>query len=70
MKLIENFAELLHNDKLPKKFTDWFIFEENDSEKECKFIYGIFSTSYVKDRVKQIKTQLGFYRKSHFYYGN
>ncbi|AIQ94724.1 hypothetical protein [Prochlorococcus sp. MIT 0604] len=32
MKLIENFAELLHSDQLPDDFGDWFIFEKGDEK--------------------------------------
>ena len=32
MKLIDNFAELLHQDQLPKGFSFWFIYEEGDEK--------------------------------------
>ena len=32
MKLIKNFAELLHSDQLPKSFGDWFVFEDGDEK--------------------------------------
>ena len=32
MKLIDNFAELLHQDQLPKGFSYWFIYEEGDEK--------------------------------------
>ena len=62
MKIIENFAELLHSEKLPEDFRDWFIWEENDSEKECKFFYSWFTPHFVRDTFFQLKTQFKFYR--------
>ena len=64
MKIVENFVELLHSEKLPEDFRDWFIWEENDSEKECKFFYSWFTPHFVKDTVRQLKTKLKFYRKN------
>ena len=63
MKLINNFAELLHSEKLPEDFRDWFIFEENDFEKECKFFYSFFTPHFAKDAVRELKTKFKFYRK-------
>tara|TARA_A100000172_G_scaffold75421_2_gene58199 strand:+ start:23 stop:454 length:432 start_codon:yes stop_codon:yes gene_type:complete len=64
MKIIENFAELLHSEKLPEDFRDWFIWEENDSEKECKFFYSWFTPHFVRDTFFQLKTKFKFYRKN------
>ena len=63
MKLIENFAELLHQDQLPENFCDWFVMEENESEKELKLFSGRFSSWYVKDTFDTYKTKFKFYRK-------
>lgn len=48
MKLIENFAELLHSDQLPENFGDWFVFEVGDEKyfnvpikKDGRWIYMI-----------------------------
>ena len=64
MKIIENFVELLYSEQLPESFRDWFIWEENDSEKECEFFYSWFDHHFVNDNLKPLKTQFKFYRKN------
>ena len=54
----------MYSDQLPENFRDWFIWEENDSEKECKFFYSWFTPHFVKDAVFQLKTKFKFYRKN------
>ena len=64
MKLISNFPQLLHEDRLPENFHDWFVMEENDSEKICQFYSGRFDAWFVKDAVEPLKTKFKFYRKN------
>ena len=63
MKLINNFAGLLHSEQLPDHFRDWFIFEENDFDQECKFFYSFFTPHFAKDAVSELKTKVMFDRK-------
>ena len=65
MKIIDNFAELLHQDQLPKPMRLWFIYEEGDEkfvgkqpleERDGKKFY-------CKDRKWFFDTQLNLCRK-------
>tara|TARA_S200000501_G_C20748868_1_gene710748 strand:+ start:719 stop:1150 length:432 start_codon:yes stop_codon:yes gene_type:complete len=52
MKLIDNFAELLHQDELPKGFSYWFIYEEGDEKfvGEQPLEGSVGRRFYLKDR--------------------
>ena len=65
MKLIDNFAELLHQDQLPKPIRLWFIYEEGDEKfvGEQPLEGGRGRRFYLKDRRWFFDTALQLCRK-------